>query len=84
MATKEQIIKQYQSEVVGPEAYIPPGGEPSVPARVQVGLIGGTQTFTGNFSFTRTTKLGAVHKEASSNSQIIQDVIANPSKSPGA
>ena len=79
MPTMEQIIKPFEGESVGPEAYVPPGGEHATPALVQVGLIGGTQIFTGDFSFTSTTKLGAVHKEASSNSQTIKDVIANPS-----
>jgi len=78
MPTMEQIIRPFQGEGVGPEAYVPPGGEPSVPAKVEVGLIGGTKTFTGDFNCTITTKLGAVHKEASSNSQTIQGVIANP------
>lgn len=79
MPTMEQIIKPFQDETVGPEAYVPPGGEPSTPALVQIGLTGGTQTFTGDFSYTSNTKLGAVHKEASSNSKTIQNVIANPS-----
>ena len=78
MPTMEQIIKPFQGEGVGPEAYIPPSGEPSVPARVQVGLIGGTQTFSGDFSYTCNTKIGAVHSEASSNSATIQKVIADP------
>lgn len=83
MSTMEQVIRPFQGDTVGPEAYVPPGGEPSVPALVQVGLKGGNLTFTGDFNYTRTTKLGAVHAEASSNSQVIQDVIANPAKVPG-
>ena len=83
MPTMEQIIKPFQDERVGPEAYVPPGGEHATPAKVEVGMKGGTLTFPGDFSFTRNTKLGAVHKEASSNSQIIQDVIANPSGKQG-
>lgn len=83
MSTMEQIIKPFQGEGVGPEAYVPPGATAVPPALVQVGMVGGTQTFTGDFSYTCNTKLGAVHKEASSNSQIIQDVIANPSGSQG-
>jgi hypothetical protein len=79
----EQIIKPFQGESVGPEAYVPPGTTAVPPAKVEVGLIGGTQTFTGDFSYTCNTKLGAVHKEASSNSAIIQDVIANPSGQKG-
>ena len=79
MPTMEQIIKPFQGDSVGPEAYVPPGGEPSVPAKVEVGMKGGTQTFPGDFSYTSNTKLGAVHKEASSNSQTIQGVIADPS-----
>jgi hypothetical protein len=79
MPTMEQIIKPFQGETVGPEAYVPPGTTAVPPALVQVGLIGGTQTFNGDFSFTQSTKLGAVHKEAPSNSQTIQNVIANPS-----
>jgi hypothetical protein len=82
MPTMEQIIQPFQGEVVGPEAYIPPGGEHATPALVQVGMKGGTLTFTGDFSFTRNTKVGAVHSEKSSNSQVIQDVIANPAKLP--
>ena len=79
MPTMEQIIKPFQGDTIGPEAYVPPGGEPSVPALVQIGLTGGTLTFPGDFSYTCNTKLGAVHKEASSNSKTIQNVIANPS-----
>jgi hypothetical protein len=74
----EQIIKPFQGENVGPEAYVPPSGEHATPALVQVGLTGGTQIFTGDFSFTETSKLGAVHTEASSNSETIKRVIANP------
>ena len=79
MPTMEQIIQPFQGEGVGPEAYVPPGGEHATPALVQVGMTGGGQTFTGDFSYTSSTKLGAVHKEASSNSQTIQGVIADPS-----
>jgi hypothetical protein len=74
----EQVIRPFQDEGVGPEAYVPPGGESNVPAKVEVGMKGGTLTFPGDFSCTVSTKLGAVHKEKSSNSQTIQDVIADP------
>jgi hypothetical protein len=80
MTTMEQIIRPFQGEDVGPEAYVPPGTTDVAPALVQVGLTGGTQTFTGDFNFQQTTKLGAVHSEGSSNSQVIQQVIANPQK----
>ena len=79
MPTMEQIIRPFQGDPIGPEAYAPPGGEHATPAKVEVGLKGGTLTFPGDFSYTCNTKLGAVHKEASSNSQVIQNVIANPS-----
>ena len=78
MPTMEQIIQPFQGEGVGPEAYVQPGTTSVPPVLVQVGMTGGTQTFTGDFSYTCNTKLGAVHKEAPSNSQIIQDVIAKP------
>ena len=58
---------------------MPPGGNSQPPVNVHAGLIGGTQTFTGDYSLTATTKLGAVHKETSTNSQVIQSVIADPS-----
>jgi hypothetical protein len=74
----EQIIKPFQGESVGPEAYVPPGGEHATPAKVEVGMKGGTQSFSGDMSCTVSTKLGAVHSEASSNSKTIQDVIAKP------
>ena len=79
MPTMEQIIRPFQSEDVTGMPYVPPGGETSAPATAHAGEIGGTQTFTGDFSYTCNTKLGAVHKEASSNSETIQNVIANPS-----
>jgi hypothetical protein len=79
MPTMEQIIQPFQGESVGPEAYVQPGQEGVAPALVQIGLIGGTQTFTGDLTFQQSTKLGAVHKEASSQSGVIQQVIANPS-----
>jgi hypothetical protein len=78
MPTMEQVIQPFQGQEVGPEAYAPPGGEASVPALVQVGLVGGTTTFTGDYNFQQTTKFGAIHKESSSNSHAIQQVIANP------
>ena len=78
MPTMEQIIQPFQGETVGPDAYAPPGGEAAAPALVQVGLTGGTQTFNGDYSFTRSTKVGAVHSEASSGSETIQGVIADP------
>ncbi len=78
MPTMEQAIRPFQDQTVGPDAYVPPGTTDVPPALVQVGMIGGTQTFTGKLSYQMSTKLGAVHKESSSNSQSIQDVIANP------
>ena len=75
MPAMEQIIQPFQGEQVGPDPYIPPGGEASVPAIVSIGLTGGTQTFNGDLSFQMSTKLGAVHKEAPSDSQTIQAVI---------
>ena len=83
MPTMEQVIRPFQGESVGPEPYVPPGGESNAPALVQVGLTGGTKIFPGNFQYTCTTKLGAVHTEAPSSSQTIQKVIANPSALPG-
>jgi len=80
MGRMEQIIRPFQNEDVGPEAYVPPGTTDVAPALVQIGLTGGTQTFSGDFSFQQSTKLGAVHSEGSSNSQVIQKVIANPQK----
>ena len=78
MPTMEQNIQPFQGDSVGPTPYVPPGGEPSVPAIVSIGLTGGTQTFNGDLSFTRSTKVGAVHSEASSGSETIQGVIADP------
>ena len=66
MPTMEQVIQPFQGQEVGPEAYAPPGGEAS------------TTTFTGDYNFQQTTKFGAIHKESSSNSHAIQQVIANP------
>ena len=79
MPTLEQIIRPFQNgaDVTG-MPYVPPGGETNAPATAHAGEIGGTLTFPGDFSFVQTTKIGAVHKEASSNSQTIQNVIANP------
>lgn len=79
MPTMEQIIQPFQGEDVGPVPYVQPGQEGVAPAPVQIGLIGGTQTFTGDLTYQQSTKLGAVHTEGPSNSQVIQDVIANPS-----
>lgn len=80
MPTMEQIIQPFQGDTVGPEAYVPPGTVGVRPALVQIGLKGSGQTFTGDFSFQQATKLGAVHTESSSNSNVIQGVIANPQK----
>ena len=79
MPTMEQIIRPFQGEDVSGIAYVPPGGNSQPPVNVHAGLVGGTQTFTGDISYTRTTKVGAVHKEKPSNSQVIKDVIASPS-----
>ena len=78
MPTMEQIVQPFQGSQVGPDAYVQPGQVGVPPALVKVGLTGGTQTFNGDFSYQVSTKLGAVHKEASSNSSVIQNVIANP------
>jgi hypothetical protein len=80
----EQIVQPFQGRDVGPEPYGPLTGQPNVPALVKIGLTGGTQTFTGNFSYTQTNKLGAVHTEAPSSSGVIQHVIENPQSKPKA
>ena len=81
MPAMEQIIQPFQGQSVGPDAYVPPGTTDVPPAIVAIGMVGGTQTFTGKLSYQQSTKLGAVHKESSSNSQTIQNVIANPAGS---
>lgn len=81
MPTMEQIVQPFQGGNVGPTEYQQPGQEGVAPALVQIGLVGGTQTFTGDFNYQQSTKIGAVHKEAPSSSQAIQKVIANPSGS---
>jgi hypothetical protein len=73
----EQIVQPFQGGGVGPEAYVQPGAAAAPPITFSVGLIGGTQTFNGDFSYTATTKMGAVHKESASNSGVIQNTIAN-------
>jgi hypothetical protein len=79
MPVMEQIIQPFQGQTVGPDAYVPPGTTDTPPALVAIGMTGGTQTFSGKLSFQMSTKIGAVHKEASSNSKTIQGVLANPS-----
>ena len=78
MPTMEQIIQPFQGETVGPEPYVPSGGEHATPAIVKIGLTGGTQTFSGDSSLQVSTKIGAVHAEGASSSGAIQNVIANP------
>lgn len=76
MPGMEQIVRPFQDQDVGPTPYVPPGGAPDVPARVLVGMVGGTQTFTGKFSFTAATRIGAAHTETAPQSEALQKSLA--------
>ena len=74
----ETIITPFVGEDVTPTPFTQPGSVGVPPVRVSIGLKGGTKTFTTSYSFSRATKLGAVHKETEANSKAIQNTIQNP------
>lgn len=79
MSVIEQIIRPFDNVDVGPTPYQQPGATPPPPVIVQVGMQGGTLTFSGDLSYTITKKMGAVHKESSSSSQAINSVLSRGS-----
>ncbi len=72
MSVIEQIIRPSEAVDVGATPYKPPGAVGVPPALVKIGLKGGGQSFTGNMSYTRDTKIGATHDETTTGSQTIQ------------
>lgn len=75
MGIIEQIIRPFVDVDVTPTPYVQPGTVGVPPAIVQVGMQGGTQIFTGDASYTRATKLGAVHAETAPSSETIQKTL---------
>ena len=75
----ESTINSFVHEDVTPTPFQQPGVVGVPPVRVTVGLKGGTKTFNTSYSFSRSTKLGAVHSERPSSSGTIQQNLANAS-----
>ena len=75
----ESTINPFVHEDVTPTPFQQPGVVGVPPVRVTVGLKGGTKTFNTSYSFSRSTKLGAVHSESPSSSGTIQKNLANAS-----
>jgi len=88
MPQMEQIIRPFLEQEVGPTPYAPTSGQDDKPAIVKIGLKGGTKTFTGDFTYQLSTKIGAVHAEVGHGSSACCDstVIQNALHSvlPGA
>lgn len=62
----ETIIRPFETEPTSPSPFTTPG-EIGVPlVRVQVGLKGGSKTFSYSYSATTTTYILRVHKERAS------------------
>lgn len=71
----EQVIRPFAEEDATGAAYVPPGTVGVPPAIVLVGFKGGTNTFTGHYSYSLSFKLGAVHSENSTDSAGINDAL---------
>ena len=73
----EPVIRPFQDQDVTPVRYVKPGQAGVPPVRVTIGIKGGTKTFTFTGSANVSTKLGAVHKEKPSQSQVINKSLAS-------
>ena len=75
MSVMEQIVRPFTGEAAG-SGGAPPPANPAPPAIGLVGFKGGGKIFTGSYSWTQSFRLGAVHTEAASGSDAINNSLS--------
>jgi hypothetical protein len=75
MSNMETIIRPFADVDVTPSRFIPPGTVGVPPVRVQVGLKGGTKTFSSSGSSSLSTRIGHKHTEAAPVSSALQSAL---------
>lgn len=74
--TIETIIRPFAAQDgIAPKPFDKPGQKGAEFVHVQIGLRGGTKTFTTNGSASMSTSMGNRHKEKAPVSQSLQDAL---------
>ena len=75
--TLETVIRPFATQDgIAPQPFTKPGQKGAQLVHVQIGVKGGTKTFTTNGSASMSTAMGNKHKEKAPVSQTLQDALA--------